>query len=201
MRTMAMQGLKLHRAEHCQSLAETGLNRAKGKVDSQTEALFRVVHAHTLAKAKRPRAALAEAERARVLLEAGHEGDVPFWALAWGPPAASVYSRTAKVHETLKNQRAAAEQYAAAAAARPATHARIVALNLVARAELQLKLGSIEQACSTWNQAMDHMNGVSSHRTRKAVTNMRADLARFRARGLRGAAELDERARDFLIRT
>ncbi|MEK8141695.1 hypothetical protein NKH18_00960 [Streptomyces sp. M10(2022)] len=51
MRTMAMQGLKIHRPEHCLALAETGLNRAKGRVDVQTEALFRIVHAHTLATA------------------------------------------------------------------------------------------------------------------------------------------------------
>ncbi|MFF3315089.1 hypothetical protein ACFYV5_06180 [Streptomyces sp. NPDC003035] len=44
------------------------------------------------------------------------------------------------------------------------------------------------------------MDGVRSVRTRKAVTRMRSDLARFRARGLRCAAELDERARDFLGR-
>lgn len=68
MRTMAMQGLRLHRPEHCQGLAETGLNRAKGKVDNQTEALFQIVHAHALAKTGHRRAALAEAERAYVLL-------------------------------------------------------------------------------------------------------------------------------------
>ena len=32
----------------------------------------------------------------------------------------------------------------------------------------------------------------------KAVTRMRSDVVRFRARGLRSAAELDQRARDFL---
>ncbi|MFI6883884.1 hypothetical protein [Streptosporangium canum] len=199
MRTMAMQGLKIHRPEHCQSLAETGLNRAKGKVDSQTEALFRVVHAHTLAKAGQRRPALVEAEKARILLTAAPGDEVPFWALAWGPPTAAVYSRTAKVYETLGDRRAAAEQYAYAAASRPAgTYARIVALDLVAAAEMHLTRGGIEQACATWSQAMDHMDGVRSVRTRKAVTSMRRDLARFRARGLRCAAELDERARDFL---
>ncbi|WP_455351331.1 hypothetical protein [Streptomyces sp. SYSU K217416] len=202
MRTMAMQGLKLHRPEHCQGLAETGLNRAKGRVDAQTEALFRVVHAHTLAKVGERRAALAEAEQARVLLTAAPGDDVPFWALAWGPPAASVYSRTAKVHETLGDHQAAAEQYAHAATSRPAaTYARIVALDLVAGAEMHLKRGGIEQACGTWHRAMDHMDGVRSVRTRKAVAGMRSDLARFRARGLRCAAELDERARDFLAST
>jgi hypothetical protein len=47
------------------SLAETGLNRAKGRVDAQIEALFRVVHAHTLAKSGKRRTALAEADYAR----------------------------------------------------------------------------------------------------------------------------------------
>ncbi|MCP9209170.1 hypothetical protein [Streptomyces cucumeris] len=201
MRTMAMQGLKLHRPEHCQALAETGLNHAKGKVDVQTEALFRVVHAHTLAKSGRRQAAIAEAERARALLSADCGDEVPFWALAWGPPAASVYSRNAKVYETLGDRKAAAEQYARAAASRPAAYARIVALDLVASAEMQLKGGGIEQACATWNTAMDHMNGVRSVRTRKAVKRMRSDLARFRARGVRCAAELDERAVEFLAAT
>lgn len=202
MRTMAMQGLKLHRPEHCQALAETGLNRAKGHVDAQTEALFRVVHAHTLAKSGQRRAALAEAEHARTLLAGAVGDETPFWALAWGPPAASVYSRTAKVHETLGDHRAAAENYALAAIARPAaTYARIVALDLVAGAEMHLNRGSIEQACTTWHRALDHMDGVRSNRTRKAVTRMRGDLTRFRGRGLRCVTELDERARNFLTGT
>ncbi|MFE4496080.1 hypothetical protein ACFRKD_26865 [Streptomyces niveus] len=199
MRTMAMQGLKLRRPEHCQGLAETGLNRAKGRVDAGTEALFRIVHAHTLAKGGQTHAALAEAERARVMLAAQPGDDAPFWALSWGPPAASIYSRGAKVYETIGDHRAAAEQYARAAAARPAgTYARIVALDLVAGAEMQLKRGRIEQACATWGRAMDHMDGVRSVRTRKAVVRMRADLARYRARGVRCVAELDERAAGFL---
>ncbi|MFJ4689308.1 hypothetical protein [Streptomyces sp. NPDC088789] len=199
MRTMAMQGLKLHRPEHCQALAETGLTRAKGKVAPTAEALFRVVHAHTLAKSGQRRAALTEAVQAQNLLEAGRDDELPFWALAWGPPAASVYSRTAKVHETMGNHRAAAEQYERAAASRHApTYARIVALDLVAGAEMQLKAGGIEQACATWHRAIDHMDGVQSVRTRKAVSRLRRDLASFRDRGVRSATELDDRAVDFL---
>ncbi|MFF2226879.1 hypothetical protein ACFVV7_26595 [Streptomyces globisporus] len=89
--------------------------------------------------------------------------------------------------------------YGAAAAGRPSgTYARIVALDLVAQAEMQAAEGSFEQACVTWGRAIDHMEGVQSNRTRKAVAAMRRDLSRFRTRGLRCAAELDERARDFL---
>ncbi|MGW4025545.1 hypothetical protein [Streptomyces sp. NPDC005009] len=51
----------------------------------ETEALFRVVHAHTLAKSGKRRAALAEAEHTRILLTAAPGDEVPFWALAWDP--------------------------------------------------------------------------------------------------------------------
>ncbi|MCQ4213390.1 hypothetical protein [Streptomyces longispororuber] len=200
MRTMAMQGLKLHKPEHCQGLAETGLNRAKGHVDSQTEALFRIVHAHTLAKSGRPRAAVTETKQAHALLTegTGRGDEVPFWALAWGPPVGSVHSRAAKVLEALGDHDAAAVEYGRAAASRPDAFARIVALDLVAEAEMYLKRGRIEQACDAWSRSMDHMAGVRSVRTRRAVKSMRSNLRAFRARGVRAAVELDERSRDFL---
>ncbi|MFI9116963.1 hypothetical protein [Streptomyces venezuelae] len=42
------------------------------------------------------------------------------------------------------------------------------------------------------------MAGVKSTRTLKAVRSLRSDLRPYRARGVRVAAELDERARVFL---
>ncbi|MCD9195018.1 hypothetical protein [Streptomyces albireticuli] len=199
MRTMAQQGMKVHRAEHCLALAETGLDRAKGHVDPATEALFHVTYAHALAKTSQSRQALRAVERARACLDAAKGDSTPFWALAWGPIEGTVRSRTAKVFAALGDPRNAAQQYARAAAGRPpGTYARIIALDLVARAEIQAGQGAIEEACVTWGRAMDHMDGVASVRTRKAVRNMRRDLTRFRARGLRCAAELDERGRDFL---
>ncbi|MGW0068307.1 hypothetical protein ACWDUI_12670 [Streptosporangium sandarakinum] len=199
MRTMAQQGMKLHPAQHCLALAETGLSLIHGKVDTRTEALFRVTHAHALAKTGARRAAIQEVERARACLGAGQGDEMPFWALAWGPATATVHSRTAKVFETLGDRRRAAEQYAIAAASRPpATYARVVALDLVAQAEMQAAQGGVEQACAIWNRALDAMDGVQSVRTRKAVATMRRRLTPFRARGLRCAQDLDERAIDFL---
>jgi hypothetical protein len=76
-----------------------------------------------------------------------------------------VYSRTAKVHETVGDHRAAAEHYALAATARPAnTCARIVALP-GRGSEMHLKRGSIEQVCLTWHKTIDHMGCVRSART------------------------------------
>ncbi|MFB7091169.1 hypothetical protein [Streptomyces sp. NPDC056296] len=201
MRTMSQQGMKLHRPEHCLALAETGWDRAKDRVDQQVEALFAVTHAHALAKTGQAPRALADVDRAHAALAAGvRAGDeVPFWALVWGPPAATVHSRTAKVFETLGDRPNAARSYATAAASRPGTtYARIIALDLVAQAEQQAKQGSIEQACTTWDRAIDTMAGVKSARTLKAVRTLRADLRPYRARGVRVAAELDERARIFL---
>ncbi|KUL48997.1 hypothetical protein [Streptomyces sp. NRRL S-1521] len=200
MRTMAMQGLKLRRPEHCQGLAETGLNRAKNHLDPQTEALFRIVHAHTLASSGQRGAAVAETKQAHALLDSARGDEAPFWALAWGPPAASVHSRAAKVLAALGDPQGAAVEYGRAAASRPSdTYARIVALDLVAEAEMQFKQGHIEQACATWARSMDHMVGVTSARTRKAVEGMRRQLLPLRTRGVRAAVELDGRGREFLM--
>ncbi|SEH03459.1 hypothetical protein SAMN05444920_13719 [Nonomuraea solani] len=199
MRTMAMQGLKLNRPEHCEGLAATALSCAKGKVDPATEALFRITHANTLATSGQRREAIEETQRAHDLLARGQDADLPFWAQAWGPPEGTVWSRSAKVFQALGDLRNAAEQYGRAAACRPATtYARIVALDLVAEAELLLAQGSIDHACATWWRAMDRMDGVASARTRKAITHMRRDLSRFRNRGLRSAQQLDKRAMEFL---
>ncbi|WP_328689946.1 hypothetical protein OHA74_12550 [Streptomyces phaeochromogenes] len=201
MRTMSQQGMKLHRPEHCLALAETGWARAKGRVDAQVEALFAVTHAHALAKTGQRQRALADVDRAHAALAAGAAAgdEAPFWALVWGPPAATVHSRTAKVFETLGDRGNSARSYATAAASRPgATYARIIALDLMAQAEQQAKQGGIEQACATWDRAIDTMAGVKSTRTLKAVRSLRGDLRPYRSRGVRVAAELDERARVLL---
>lgn len=188
MRTMSQQGMKLHRPEYCLALASTGRDRARGRVDHQVEALFAVTHAHALAKTGQTRHALADVQLAESALAAGAGDEVPFWAMVWGPPAATVHSRTAKVFETLGDRPNAAHQYATAAASRPgATYARIIALDLVARAE-QAKQGSIEQACTTWGRAIDTMAGVKSTRTLKAVRSLRSDLRPPRGTGTSPAA-------------
>ncbi|MFF9784229.1 hypothetical protein YWIDRAFT_07688 [Streptomyces sp. SceaMP-e96] len=101
-----------------------------------------------------------------------------------------MHSRDAKTYETLGRPPDRCRAVAAPPAPAHRSYARIVALDLVADAEMQLKRRQIKQACTTWNRALDHIDGVRSVRTRKAVTHMRGDLARFRTRGIRCAAEL-----------
>ncbi|MGW5115923.1 hypothetical protein ACWEQ8_10820 [Streptomyces noursei] len=183
---MSQQGKKPHRPEHCRALTPTGWDRARGRVGSQVEALFAITHAHALAKTGQIPQALSGVERAHAALATGADDDVPFWALVWGPHAATVHSRSAKVFETLGDQSSSARSYATAAASRSGTtYARTTALDLVAQAEQQAKQGSIEQACTTWGWAIDTMAGVRSTRTLKAVRSLRSDLRRYRARGVR----------------
>ncbi|MEV4374534.1 hypothetical protein AB0J71_46290 [Nonomuraea sp. NPDC049637] len=70
-------------------------------------------------------------------------------------------------------------------------------LDLAAEAELLLAQGSIEQACAPWGRAMDHMDGVASARTRRTITHAARPVP-LRARGLRCAQQLDERAINLL---
>jgi tetratricopeptide (TPR) repeat protein len=199
LRTMAMQGLKRTRPKECQALAQTGLDWAKGRVDAHTEAEFHAVYAHTLAEGGQTAAALEQVNHAYRLITTPRPDDPPFWALAWGPSAGSVYARIARVFTALRDPNNAADLYGQAVAARPdAVYARVNALNLAAKARLQLKQGHIEAACASWGQSLDRMTGVHSTRARKAVGDMRRDLSPFRARGVYAAAQLDDRAAAFI---
>ncbi|WP_327065465.1 hypothetical protein OG500_06710 [Kitasatospora sp. NBC_01250] len=199
LRTLAQQGMKLRHPSKTFALSDTALTWAAGRVDAGTEALFTITHAHGLAATNQRRPAVLAVQRARDLLETADLDDMPYWARSWGPARATVNSRSAKVFARLGDRKGAAENYAAAAATRPATtYARIKALDLVAQAKMELADGGIEQACGTWNRALDSMEGVQSVRTRRAVLEMRKNLAQFKSRGVSAAQELDERASIFL---
>ena len=75
---------------------------------------------------------------------------------------------------------------------------RTHAVTLGYLADVQAKTGAVDEACATWTIALDSMDGITSARTRKVVTDMRASLSPFRGRGIPAAAELDARAHDYL---
>ncbi len=199
LRTMAQQALKLHHPAQAVELATASLSRAAGAVPARVEALHHITHAHVAAHNGDQHAARNSVDRAHAALEAGRGEDVPPWSLAWGPPEGTVASRTAKVYQALGMHRHAADHHTRAAASRPVdTYARIIGLDLAAAAESHLALGNLEEACATWSRALDHLHGVRSARTRTAIADIRRDLAPFRARGVRCARELDERAATLL---
>lgn len=80
------------------------------------------------------------------------------------------------------------------------TFSRAHAVTLGYLCAVQAHQGSVEEACATWSQTLDAMDGVQSGRARDTMGDMRRVLSPFRKRGISAVTELDERARRFLGR-
>jgi hypothetical protein len=195
LRILAHQAMDLGQQEHCVDLAEAALARTQGRVDADTESLFRLTLARAHAvdgSALASRAALRSAEK---LISRARADQQPQWASLGGPAEARLANQTGKTLVALGDLGAAEEQFRHSARCwNPTTHPRIHALTLADLAETQCAQGRIEQACQTWNMALDMMNGVRSARIREAVGGMRRHLASYRMRGFGAARRLDARA-------
>lgn len=199
LRIMAHNGMDIRRPQHTLNLAEAALDTVRGRVAPVTEALFAVTRARALATAQRGREAAAQIREAQDLVMTGEPGDLPNWAALWGSPRATVSSHTAKTFNALGDHVHAEQHYANSVRARNVDHAhqRITALSLAAQGREQAAQGHVEAACSTWGRALDMFGGVRSARAAKQVTGMRRQLNTFQRRGVRAAADLDERARSW----
>jgi hypothetical protein len=194
LRILAHNGMDVRQPEHTLALAEAALQRVHGRAAPATEALFAVTRARALANAGRAVEAVAQTRAAQDLVLRG-EDEVPVWAALWGAPRATVSSHTAKAFRALGDHANAERHYAASARRRPDGTQRITALTLAAQGREQALQGHLEQACGTWGEALDLFGGVRSARVAEEVAGMRRRLSQFEARGVRAAAELDERAR------
>lgn len=56
-----------------------------------------------------------------------------------------------------------------------------------------------DEAVQAWTNALDLMEGMSSDRTRTAVSSIRPTLAIYKRRGVPGARDLDRRAYEALL--
>lgn len=197
LRITAHNGMDIRRPQHTLNLAEAALNTVHGRVSPVTEALFAVTRARALAVAKRGPEAAVQIRQAQDLVMTGDADDLPHWAALWGSPRATVASHTAKTFNALGDHVHAERHYANSVRARNAqnTHQRITALSLAAQGREQAAQGHVEAACATWSRALDMFGGVRSARAAKQVAGMRRQLRIFDRRGVRAAAELDERAR------
>ena len=79
-----------------------------------------------------------------------------------------------------------------------ATFTRTHAVTLGYLGAVQARSGSIEEACGTWSDALEAMDGVHSGRARQTVRDMRSSLSVYRAKGIRSVTELDTRAARYL---
>ncbi|WP_432092205.1 hypothetical protein [Streptomyces sp. bgisy100] len=199
LRILAHNGMDIRRPEHTLALAEAALSRVKGKADPATEAMFAVTRARALAVAGRGREAVAQTKEAQDLVLRGEEAALPRWAALWGSARACVSSHSAKTLKALGDHANAERHYAAAARGRSVAQQRINALTIAAQAEQQAAQGHVEQACHTWGQSLDLLEGVRSARAVDAVSGMRRQVRALSRNGARAVADLDERARSWQL--
>jgi hypothetical protein len=199
LRAMAHQAVDLGHHRHAVQLAEASLDGRRSTLASPRErSLLGVVQARALAADGQQQAA------AKALLRA--EGDLSMATVGDDEPSRVFFFGEASLaHETACTLRdigdlagATSQFHRSVRTRKAATFTRIHAVTLGYLGAVQARRGSIDEACATWSNALDSMDGVHSGRTRQAVLDMRSALSVFRTRGIRTVAELDNRAARYL---
>ncbi|MFI9719229.1 tetratricopeptide repeat protein [Streptomyces sp. NPDC052396] len=198
MRALAHQALSLKQPHHCVDLVEGALNRGLGHVDGQTEALLHITHARAFAALdEKPAAARALLTAENALLR--DDGPQSSFSLVSGPAAGTVASHTARTLTDLADHVGTEQQHRDALVRwDPEKYKRVHALTYADLGDSLAAQARADEAVAAWSQALTLMEGMTSDRTRKAVTSLRSTLAVYRRRKVPGAAELARRAREVL---
>lgn len=198
MRALAHQALSLKQPHHCVNLIEGALARGLGYVDGQTEALLHITHARAYA-ATGERAPAARALIAAEDALTREDAPQPSFARVSGPAAGTVASHTARTLTDLADH-AGTEQRHREALTRwdPVSYKRVHALTHADLGDSLAAQARADEAVAAWSQALVLMDGMTSNRTRKAITSLRSTLGVYQRRGIPGAADLARRAREAL---
>lgn len=198
MRALAHQALSLKQPHHCVDLAEAALAQGTGRIDGQTEALLHITHARAYAAInERPLAARALLAAEDALLRA--DGPQPSYSRVSGPAAGTVASHTARTLTDLADHVGTEQQHRDALVRwDPEKYKRVHALTYADLGDSLAAQARADEAVAAWSQALILMEGMTSDRTRKAITSLRSTLAVYQRRKVPGAAELARRAREAL---
>ncbi|MGP3985477.1 tetratricopeptide repeat protein [Streptomyces sp. 3N207] len=199
MRALAHQALSLKQPHHCVDLVEGALARGLGHVDGQTEAMLHITHARAYAAVgEKPAAARALLAAEDALLR--DDRPQPSYSLVSGPAAGTVASHTARTLTDLADHPGTEIQHRAALTRWDrAKYKRVHALTHADLGDSLAAQARADEAVAAWTSALDLMDGMTSDRTRKAITSIRPTLAIYQRRGVPGAAELARRAREALL--
>lgn len=198
MRALAHQALSLKQPHHCVDLVEGALRRGLGHVDGQTEALLHIAHARAYASTdERPSAARALLAAENALLR--DDGPQPSYSRVSGPAAGTVASHTARTLTDLADHIGTEQQHRDALTRwDPVKYKRVHALTHADLGDSLAAQARADEAVAAWTQALVLMEGMTSDRTRKAITSIRSTLAVYQRRRVPGAADLARRAREAL---
>jgi tetratricopeptide (TPR) repeat protein len=202
LRAMAHQAVDLGHHTQALELATASVDGQRYTAAAPRErALLGVVHARALAVTGHSADAATALLRAENDLAAARPGDdEPARVFFFGE--ASLAHETACALRDLGDLSGATVQFQRSVKTRQAAaFTRTHAVTLGYLGHVQARGGNIDQACETWSQALNAMDGIRSGRTRQVAQNMRAVLAPLRPRGVRRAAEVDERAAAYVAHT
>ncbi|MGW3150920.1 tetratricopeptide repeat protein [Streptomyces sp. NPDC001177] len=198
MRALAHQALSLKQPHHCVDLVEGALRQGLGHVDGQTEALLHITHARAFASTgEKPAAARALLAAEDALLR--DDGPQPSYSRVSGPAAGTVASHTARTLTDLADHVGTEQQHRDALVRwDPEKYKRVHVLTYADLGDSLAAQARADEAVAAWSQALTLMEGMTSDRTRKAITSLRCTLSVYRRRKVPGAAELARRAREAL---
>lgn len=174
LRAMAHQAVDLGHHRQAVRIAEASLEGRRYEDASPRErSLIGVVHARALAVDGQRAAATQALLRAEKDLASATAGDDE-------PGRVFFFGEASLAHETACTLRdmgdfvsATKEFQRSVRTRKAATFTRTHAVTLGYLGAVQARSGSIEEACGTWSQALDVMDGIHSGRARQAVCDMR----------------------------
>jgi tetratricopeptide (TPR) repeat protein len=202
LRAMAHQALDLGHRHQALALATASIDGPRYSLASPRErALLGVVHARTLAATGQHKAAISTLSQAEDALAAATSGDAE-------PDRVFFFSEASLAHEAactlrdLNDLPAAMTQFQRSIRARQAgIFTRTHAVTLGYLGAVQAREGKIDEACISWAQALDAMEGVRSGRARQVANNIHMALAPYRRCGNPEITDVDARAAAYLAAT
>ncbi|WP_327370759.1 Tat pathway signal protein [Streptomyces sp. NBC_01217] len=198
LRALAHQAVDLGHPRRALALADASMSRDRyGQASPREKALLAIVHARALAADGDRAGTLAAISRAERDLARADNNDAP--------SRVGFFQEASLAHETACALRDMGQPLDAeihfqrsVATRRRQQYARTHSVTLGYLGAVQVQQGRLDEACATWNQALDAMAGVQSGRARDVIVRMQSDLSPVRQRGGRHVAELDRRARDMV---
>ncbi|MGY0234104.1 hypothetical protein [Longispora urticae] len=163
LRALAHQAADLGHGAECVRQADVALDWSRKHRTPAAAALFTVVRARGLAVDRQPVQARATLRHAEGLLARVDVDEEPIWLRRMGFGEASLANQTAQTLRDLGDLGEAERQFQRSTAVRNGgAHRRIHALTLANLAATQWAAGKLGDACATWNDALDHMDGLRS---------------------------------------
>lgn len=198
LRALAHQAVDLGHPHNALALAGASMSRDRyGQAGYREKALLAIVHARALAADGDRAGTLAAISRAERDLARADNNDAPS-RVGFFQEASLAHETACALRDLGRPRDAEIHFQRSVATRRRQLYARTHSVPLGYLGAVQVQQGRLDEACATWNEALDAMSGIQSGRARDVIVRMQNDLSPVRHRGGRHIVELDRRAREML---